>query len=249
MTGGLDELLRRANTDAAGNVALAHLRRRKQARWDLLVVARDNMPLMFWSPATEAPEGALWDDRGNVLSVLVSTPPGVEPAGLLSVPADESGSPIVDMVSVVGSEGATLLESLGASPSGEPVDAGIVVIQSLIEAYAWQTGGGYHTVNLESADGDETTVLVDWDGRPLMCWLASLDEAEKRDVFFIAATDAGFAACVSDEVLRPKWSNEQLASLLVSPDAHEQRNHGASGNQGTSGPKRSWPWQRKRIRE
>lgn len=214
MSDSMDDFLQKtANTHPNGAVALAHLRRRDEDEWDFLVVDRTNLPLMVWlSDEGIAIEDAVRDGHGRVLMVLVATPPGVTPSGLIPFPANEHGSPLARLLSVVTGDEMVMVEPLN-KPPGTPGGAalGPRMLDRLVAKSARRTGSGdYYTVEMDAADGGKVPVVVDWDGRPLMFWFDLPEEPPNRELYALALTSEGFTGVSMDLSLRPTRSGDNL---------------------------------------
>lgn len=202
-------MLEHAKRDPHGHVAVAHLRRQDKDVWDAIVVAEDAQPLVFWAHG-EQPDmkDLVIREDGSVMMVVISTPPGVQPAGLLVVPANAWGSPLATLVSVVSQEGLTMVSSAGDTESASPPPMGRDMLISLLDHAAARNEGGYAVTELETADGGTATVLLDWDGRPVMFWLeVPGDESPRTLMTAMASPDGdGLIAMAVDGDLRPLYS-------------------------------------------
>jgi hypothetical protein len=207
----LDTALQHAARDTFGNIGLAHLRRLDSDRWDTLVVGEDRKPLVFWASGQVMPaEKSIRNENGATLVGVVSTPPGVQPSGLIAVPVDANGSPQVTLVSVVSSEGITEVEA-GPAKDKPPEPWGPSMLRSLLQAAAAQTNEGYQVARVDSSDGGNLPVLLDWDGRPLLFWIDTPEGERQLSVAAVLRQREGIIALAVDEILRPVLSEEALA--------------------------------------
>jgi hypothetical protein len=219
----LDEILEaHAKKWPDGGLVLAHLRRQDDGRWDTLVVGSDLMPLAFWSSGAGAPanQDILRDDHGNILTVVVATPPGVEPSGLLVAPANAHGSPFATMVSMVTAEGYTPIGDLSEQEHSAPAE-GVSkdMLRSLIDNVVDHDGGGkYRVGRLTTDDGGSVQVLLDWNGAPVLFWVDMPGDPPDRELMSAAALPSidGFVAVAVNDDLTPIKSEDVLKALLES---------------------------------
>jgi hypothetical protein len=215
-SGELDPVLENAKRFSGGDLAIAQLQRPDEDAWDALVVGADMQPLTFWAQSGEEFADAHVREDGAILMVVMSTPPGIEPAGLLSVPAISSGSPTMRMNAIVNQDGAVVIGNAGDdTPPKPPPPFGPDMIASLVEQAALRTkdSKGYVLGEMDAADGGKAMVLADWDKRPMLLWLEM--EAGKRELMAVTGLPAGGFVCQAvDPSLQPLHSSEALAETL-----------------------------------
>lgn len=219
MTDPLEQILRHAKRDEDDRLWVAQLRREDEDSWDTVIIGADDEPLTFWAPAEPAGADAARDSEGNMLMVMASTPPGVRPAGLLAIPCSPSGSPVLRMVAMVDKSGHTQIGVAGDKTKQPPAGLRADMLRSLLDHVAQRRGDSYSTVRVPAVSGVLTTVLVDWESRPLLCWLPSVDDESRRALYAVAAgASDGFVAVSVTHDLHPTHSDDELAKLLASRD-------------------------------
>src|SRR4051812_1577733 len=181
MSDELDAVLQHAARHVDGAVAVGHLRREREDAWDAIVVGQDGQPLVFWGLGEDlmkfAGKDAITNADGGVLMVVAATPPGVRPAGLISVPASRSGSPLAHLVTIVSTKGMTMIPKPageGEPPSGLSPD----MLRSLVRQTAAISPKGTANRTVEAQDGGTIDIVLDWEYRPLLFWVL-LPEREK----------------------------------------------------------------------
>jgi hypothetical protein len=218
--GDLDPILEAHAKKDRNAIVLAHLRRRDRDRWDTLVVGNDLMPLAFWSSGKGAPESSeiVRDEEGNVLMVILATPPGVEPAGLVAMPATEHGSPFGTLEAIVSADGYTPLAEADEEPPPPPSsELEPDMLRSLLATAAQQRSEGEYVVaEVPSADGGTVRVLLDWNGRPLLFWTDMPGDPPRRELMAVVALEEaeGLLGVTVDEELRPLHSDAELTRLM-----------------------------------
>ena len=225
MSDPLEAILKDAKRDRYGNVAIAHLRRQDEDAWDALVVAEDSQPLVFWATGDRPDiEDVVVREDGAFLMVVVSTPPGVRPAGLITTPANAWGSPLASLVSLVSPEGITMVSPpRESSPAAPPPPVGTDMLRSLLDKAAAHESGGFRVTELETADGGFATVLLDWDGRPLMFWV-EMPRKNARTLMtaiILPGEEGGIVAMAVDAALQPLYSGAKVTEGLAG-DGREQ---------------------------
>ena len=217
MTDLREELLRHAKRDVYGNVALAQLRREDEDVWDTLIVNRDGEPLLFWGLGEQPEKHAIQTEDGATLMVVVATPPGVRPAGLITIPATRSGSPLGNLVSMVNRDGHTVVDPAGDPRRRPPTRFGSDMLDSLLQHVAKHEAGHFVARPIAAADGGKATVLVDWDERVLLFWLPSVADPAVRALYTVvpAPHGDGMIALGVDDRLRPQHSDAGLAALVA----------------------------------
>ncbi|MEJ1110878.1 MULTISPECIES: hypothetical protein [unclassified Kribbella] len=198
----LEDLLKHAKRDQLGNPVMAHLHRLFEDRWDLVVVAdgQENLPLAFNYVGTPM--------------VLTHTPSGVKPPHFLLLPINETGSPFFNLHKIHSVEGVTIVDD-GLAPADHfgPVTPAALV--GLVTRYAQKGPGNlYPIAEIEAAEGGTTSVLVDWEGRPLWLWInpPSDDGAISHALAVVSPrlNVRGYDAVAVDAELRPIFSDEEL---------------------------------------
>lgn len=188
----LDPLLREhALRDDEGHLVTAHLQRANEDYWDCLVVGKDHGPLLFVTDdaGAKAMPGGTKDAAGRTLMVVVATPPGIQPAGILAVPADEHGSPASKLASIVTGEAYTMVE--GRHREAKPLPAfGPQMIQTLLKEAAAKKDDSFRVEEQITAHGERVSVLLDWTGKPLRLW-TPLPDATRPELATVVATPAG----------------------------------------------------------
>jgi hypothetical protein len=219
-------VLEHAKRDEHGYVAIAHLRRRDEDLWDALAVGENSQPLVFWVGGDRPDfDDLVVGDDGSFLMVVLATPPGVQPAGLLTVPADTWGSPIATLITIVTGEGLTMVSpAAGDRPAPPPPPTfGREMLRSLLDQAADRQGDNFKVAEIQTADGGSTRALLDWDGRPLMFWIDMPGEDGERELMMAVSLPAegGIIAMAVDESLRPLYSAAATAQRLGDGDGDQ----------------------------
>lgn len=216
MSEQLDLVLANAKRFSGGALVIAQLQRSDEDAWDALVVGADMQPLTFWAEDAQGIEDAHTREDGAVLMVVMSTPPGIEPSGLLSVPAVSTGSPAVRLVAIVNEDGTVVIGSPGDDgPRKPPPPFGPYMISSLLEQSALRTDDdqGFMLGETEAAGGGKASILADWDKRPMLLWIA-MDSGERELMVVTGLPEGGFVCQAVDSDLHPLYSSETLAQRL-----------------------------------
>lgn len=215
MTEQLDLILEGAKRFNGGSIVIAHLQRPDEDAWDALVVSSEMQPLTFWAQGDQEFKDAYVREDGAVLMVVMSTPPGIEPSGLLSVPAASTGSPVVNLEAVVTEDGTVVIGTPGDdAPKKPPPPFGPDMIASLLAQAAMRDDEErYMLFDMDAADGGKAAILADWDKRPMFLWVEM--EPGNRELMAVTGLPAGGFVCQTiDSDLRPLHSSEALEELL-----------------------------------
>lgn len=213
----LDPILEHAKRDQHGNIVLAFLRKSDEDAWDAIVVDENRQPLRFWVPGPPKMPGGLVNEKGDALMILTATPPGVVPRGFAPLPADASGSPIGNLISIVTAEGLTEVEAPRDDGPKAPVPPlGPTALRSLTSEFAARSDDGFYTRDVTAADGAVATIMLNWDGNPLLFWLASLADEVTLELFTLAflPEDGGLVAVAVNDSLLPVHSSAALQAQL-----------------------------------
>ncbi len=214
----LDSLLETYSARFAwGAVGIGMLRRLDSDDWDAVVVGNDLQPLVFWGEASRFKDSeTVLNETGHMLHVLISTPPGVSPSGILSVPASKEGLPLGRLVMVVTADGETEVERPRDAKSGPAAarDFGPEMLEGLFAKHAKSSARGYAMAELDAEDGDKASVLLNWDDRPLLFWV-DMPEPNARRELMVAVDVDGFVADAVAPSLRPMHGAEALRRLLA----------------------------------
>jgi hypothetical protein len=209
-----EEVLQRALRDDRGAIALAHLRRYDEDRWDFLAVDVDLQPLTFWAAHGEtAPAGASVRDDGAVKFVVMATAPGVEISGLMAVPADEWDSPAERLLVLVDRAGEIYMEDPDEhalppqSLKGE-LDELLAEVKKTEHEHAI-------AIEVGTSKGGSAAVLIDWDDRPILVWTTIPADIPRRELMTpVLLHSGGSALVVVDRTLRPIFSTDELRERL-----------------------------------
>jgi hypothetical protein len=217
MSEAFELALEEGKRNQAGELVFAFLQQPDEDAWDSLLVGMDGQPLTFWDKSVGM-EGEVSREDGSVLTVVVSTPPGVRPVGWQGVPAHSSGSPLGRLVAIVGPDGITEVEPpRGQNPPKPPPPMGRDLIKTPLGQFAMRDDEGhYRAVEVDTTDGGRATILVDWDGRVMMLWTeVDPEEGRRLMVVTVLPDDTGLVCQTIDSELRPGKSGDSLVELLA----------------------------------
>jgi len=208
---GLATAVKRAKRHDDGALVTAFLHSDESGYWHCVLVATDLDPVYFWATDHEVPmadRDSRRDNRGRVHMVVVSTPPGLQPSGIMAVPVDSDGLPQGELVAVVRSDDYVLLDPADQSAQQRRKDP----LRRLLSTAVAQKDGKHFMRKVTTEDGDSANVLIDWTSRPLLFWTESPEEDRPKSRMLAAAIvlpgDEGIIAVGVSPDLRPFHSDD-----------------------------------------